>query len=227
MSAVGGVALLNSKLSFVLHLDGLNKLAFVICLSHLVILVMSNSRKRETRIQWDEETIAEHDKERGTRYGHLSVNDTLLLRTLSNSPQLHAVSISPQPVYVMCCFHLDFTICRQKIDEAPTPYRYDSRSADESEKGSNTGSPEHGKDEMGYYRHTAHDSDHHPSFSNTLKNGIPGIQNPPPTDSGSSISDNWESINARLEYERHLQMQVLVLLCYCCTNRNYNILNHV
>jgi len=108
--------------------------------------------ERKQKITWDEEAIAEHDKERGSR---------------------------------------------QKIDEAPTPYRYGSES-DQSEgesgdhdasKGttSNQNEPEANKGQT-----TKEFEDNRVLFRS-------------PAGSHNVISDSWEALNAKLHYEKHLQ----------------------
>lgn len=69
---------------------------------------LSKKRNSSARIQWDEKTIAEHDKERGSRY--------------QNQTSFEVLLIWKRPAFI-----------RQKIDEAPTPYRYMSSESDQSE----------------------------------------------------------------------------------------------
>eukprot|EP01040_Poterioochromonas_malhamensis_P014491 gene14491-16044_t len=85
-------------------------------------------KEKRQKIQWDEVTIAEHDKERGSR---------------------------------------------QKIDEAPTPYRYLSES-DQSEA-------EYSSDGEHLARCKA----------------------------GNTVADSWETLHAKLQYEKHLQDNAL------------------
>ena len=88
----------------------------------------NGSSQHSRRLKWDEEIIAEHDKERGTR---------------------------------------------QKILEPPTPYAYNS-DADEDEAN------EIKEDENG--------------------NGVEGLSAP-------KLEHQMEELNAKLEYQRHLQME--------------------
>eukprot|EP01031_Cornospumella_fuschlensis_P033694 gene33694-40759_t len=106
---------------------------------------VENEKKKQRVIQWDEVTIAEHDKERGSR---------------------------------------------QKIDEAPTPYRYLSES-DQSEAESSDG-------ESLFHRRrslsgNAEEDSHNSSFHSTT--GPKGV----------SIQDSWQALSAKLHYEKHLQ----------------------
>jgi len=108
--------------------------------------------EKKQKIQWDEETIAEHDKERGSR---------------------------------------------QKIDEAPTPFRYQSES-DQSECESDAESLarrslEEGEEEasspgVAQQRHSK-------KKKNVLFN----------SNGNNKICDSWEAVNAKLQYEKHLQ----------------------
>lgn len=98
----------------------------------------AEGEKRQKLIQWDEVTIAEHDRERGSR---------------------------------------------QKIDEAPTPYRYLSESDCESG----------GSDGEGLAKARANTS------------SGDAIIVPPPSNKGNTVSDSWEAISAKLYYEKHLQ----------------------
>lgn len=124
---------------------------------------MANKRNSKT-IQWDEETIAEHDKERGTR---------------------------------------------QKIDEAPTPYRYDTGSATASEKCSHSGSPEYNGKTMAYVPSSTEELNLKTLSFSSGTDGMYGIKPPPCVNgSSSSISDNWEAVSARLEYERQMQVRL-------------------
>jgi len=68
-------------------------------------IVTEGNKSSGARIQWDEKTIAEHDRERGSRFRLNYICNNLLILIYIN---------------------------RQKIDEAPTPYRYTSES-DQSE----------------------------------------------------------------------------------------------
>jgi protein phosphatase inhibitor 2 len=97
-------------------------------------------------IQWDEDTIAEHDKERGTR---------------------------------------------QKIDEAPTPYRY---STDEDDEAWNDGESAAAPAEQ--------------QGGSILREGgtsPPNFASSPPTRYGDNVMDCWESLHAKLNYEQHQQ----------------------
>ena len=60
----------------------------------------ADRKKKQKIIQWDEVTIAEHDKERGSRYA----------------------------LFLDCLVLLLKLFRRQKIDEAPTPFRFGSES---------------------------------------------------------------------------------------------------
>eukprot|EP01039_Chlorochromonas_danica_P004256 gene4256-4676_t len=99
---------------------------------------IENEKKKARVIQWDEVTIAEHDKERGSR---------------------------------------------QKIDEAPTPYRYMSES-DQSD-GSDG-------EYLSHRRRSSESSSGSFIFPNTGK-------------SSGGIQDSWEAFTAKLHYEKHLQ----------------------
>eukprot|EP01038_Epipyxis_sp_PR26KG_P013564 gene13564-18203_t len=129
----------------------------------------NNDRKvesvRKQKIQWDEQTIAEHDKERGSR---------------------------------------------QKIDEAPTPYRYLSES-DQSEC-------ESGSDGESLVKHQFHTNNLSLSFNNMHNhNNIDNSNSLSPhavmsqlgqstrEQASNMITDSWETINAKLQYEKHLQ----------------------
>ena len=92
---------------------------------------------------------------------------------------------------------------RQKIDEAPTPYRYLSES-DESDadcRKMRTSS----KDSSGSEGH----KHAHVMFSNHLNDTIPTKKTTTAAAAASSssnmISDSWEAVNAKLQYEKHLQ----------------------
>lgn len=99
--------------------------------------ITESSTKRATTIQWDEETIAEHDKERGTRQKvvfykegflcYLSHLTSFLLSYHLISPRLISPHLTTQ--------HL--TIYQKQIDEPPTPYnyeRYSGYNSDHSEE---------------------------------------------------------------------------------------------
>lgn len=87
-------------------------------------------------------------------------------------------------------------MCRQKIDEAPTPYRYQSES-DQSECESDA--------ETLARRDLEEAADAEASSSprphtTKKKNVIFKAPNP-----NTMISDSWEAVNAKLQYEKHLQ----------------------
>ncbi|KAJ1422742.1 hypothetical protein B484DRAFT_420834 [Ochromonadaceae sp. CCMP2298] len=100
---------------------------------------------KKQKIQWDEETIAEHDKERGSR---------------------------------------------QKIDEAPTPFRYGSES-DQSECESDG-------ERLGK------------THTETSPGGsVKRVNFRSPSNSQTDLSGSWGVLNAKLQYEKQQQEQCL------------------
>lgn len=116
-------------------------------------LLKGGEHKKQKIIKWDEETIAEHDKERGTRY-----------------VMFYKLLLTHFPLK-----NIFFFLLRQKIDEAPTPYRYLSES-DQSEA-------ESGSDGEFLLK----------AKSSNEKYGQ------------SILFDSWEEVNAKLHYEKHLR----------------------
>lgn len=113
--------------------------------------------KRSSRtIQWDEDTIAEHDKERGTR---------------------------------------------QKIDEPPTPYRYNS-SSDKSDSG------ESGCEGDDSFHSAGDSSEKMPPGSVASTFSSPSsrskMTHPAPQQDSRATLD-WSTLHAKLHYERQLQ----------------------
>ena len=88
------------------------------------------------------------------------------------------------------------SIYRQKIDEAPTPYRYLSES-DESDADCRKMRAS-SRDSNGSEGHRGA----HVMFSNHLST-IPNTT--PSTSTANPIGDSWEAVNAKLQYEKHLQ----------------------
>eukprot|EP01036_Dinobryon_divergens_P033274 gene33274-43026_t len=125
-----------------------------------------NSKTASTRIQWDEVTIAEHDKERGSR---------------------------------------------QKIDEAPTPYRYMSSESDQSE--CESGSDAESLGSLGHNSEKIIKELASAGVDNSDGNGVASIPTSGATytpagichTQNNLIENSWEAINAKLQYEKHLQ----------------------
>lgn len=79
---------------------------------------------------------------------------------------------------------------RQKIEEAPTPYRYGSES-DQSECESD--GERLGKKHYNDSNHKPHHPKRNVFFTAPVNN------------QANMISDSWETVNAKLQYEKHLQ----------------------
>eukprot|EP01042_Synura_sphagnicola_P036070 gene36070-46154_t len=118
-------------------------------------------KKQKISIKWDEVTIAEHDKERGSR---------------------------------------------QKIDEAPTPFRYGSES-DQSEAESGSSDGEHltrrRKVSAGSFDQANPDPD---TVTNTANNSQ-AASHLAHKYAQHSVLYQWEAVHAKLTYEKHLQEQ--------------------
>lgn len=87
-----------------------------------------------------------------------------------------------------------FVGCRQKIDEAPTPYRYLS----ESDHSENECESDHS-----YSSDNAKKAKHKARFICPEERKEHYIS--PPQKASNSVIDSWETINAKLNYEKHLQ----------------------
>ncbi len=91
---------------------------------------------------------------------------------------------------------------RQKIDEAPTPFRYSSESDHSENECESDGSDSTGlKQKKGHHSKSGEESHMHFNFVGTHGENHAS----PPQKSASSVVDSWEAINAKLNYEKHLQ----------------------
>lgn len=117
--------------------------------------------KRSSRnIKWDEDTIAEHDKERGTR---------------------------------------------QKIDEPPTPYRYQSGS-DRSDSGESAG-----EGDDSFHRSGEDACDGGGGNAKMVASSAASMSSTPGAYSGTQQDNratlDWSTLHAKLHYERQLQLE--------------------
>lgn len=101
------------------------------------------------------------------------------------------------------CTHTIFSpYFRQKIDEAPTPFRYSSESDHSENECESDGSDSAGlKQKKSHGSKSATDSHIHFNFAGTHGEN----QVSPPQKSASSVEDSWEAIHAKLNYQKHLQ----------------------